>query len=80
MKNSIFKIKNTLIIGAAILSSFGANAGNEDRVGSAGASHMLVNPWARSAAAGDAGIANANGLDATFTNIAGLAFTEKNTN
>ena len=77
MKNSIFKIKNTLIIGAAILSSFGANAGNEDRVGSAGASHMLVNPWARSAAAGDAGIANANGLDATFTNIAGLAFTEK---
>ena len=22
-------------------------AGNEDRVGSAGASHLLINPWAR---------------------------------
>jgi len=59
------------------MSSFGANAGNEDRVGSAGASHMLVNPWARSSAIGDAGTANVNGLEATFTNIAGLAFTDK---
>lgn len=52
-------------------------AGNEDRVGSAGASQMLVNPWARSAAIGDAGISHINGLEATFTNIAGLAFTDK---
>lgn len=57
--------------------SFVVNAGNEDRVGSAGASHLLVNPWARSAATGDAGIANVNGLEATFTNVAGLAFTDK---
>ena len=57
--------------------SFAVNAGNEDRVGSAGASHLLVNPWARSAATGDAGIANVNGLEATFTNVAGLAFTDK---
>ncbi len=52
-------------------------AGNEDRVGSAGASHLLINPWARGSAIGDAGIANMNGLEATFTNIAGLAFTDK---
>lgn len=71
------KIKSVLIIGAAIMSSFAANAGNEDRVGSAGASHLLVNPWARSAAFGDAGISNVNGLEASFTNIAGLAFTDK---
>ena len=71
------KMKNAFVVGAAILSSFAATAGNEDRVGSAGASHMLVNPWARSSALGDAGIANTNGLEATFTNIAGLAFTKK---
>lgn len=52
-------------------------AGNEDRVGSAGASHLLVNPWARSSALGDAGYAQINGLEATYTNIAGLAFTDK---
>ncbi len=52
-------------------------AGNEDRVGSAGASHLLINPWARSSALGDAGYAQINGLEATYTNIAGLAFTDK---
>lgn len=77
MKYSIMRLKSALIIGAAVMSSFAANAGNEDRVGSAGASHMLINPWARSAAIGDAGISNVNGLEATFTNIAGLAFTDK---
>lgn len=69
-------IKNAIIAGA-VMCSFGAIAGNEDRVGSAGASHMLVNPWARSAAYGDAGISTVNGLEASFTNIAGLAFADK---
>jgi hypothetical protein len=76
MKNSIITIKNVFIAGA-VLCSFAVNAGNEDRVGSAGASYMLANPWARGAAAGDAGIANLNGLEATYANIAGLAFTDK---
>ena len=71
------KIKSVLIIGAAVMSSFAVNAGNEDRVGAAGASHLLVNPWARSAAFADAGVSNINGLEASFTNIAGLAFTDK---
>lgn len=52
-------------------------AGNEDRVGSAGASHLLINPWARGSAIGDAGVANINGLEAQYNNIAGLAFTDK---
>lgn len=71
------KIKSAFILGAALITGFTVQAGNEDRVGSAGASHMLVNPWARSSAFGDAGIASVNGLEATFTNIAGLAFTDK---
>jgi hypothetical protein len=76
MKNSIKNIKSIFIAGS-VLCSLAANAGNEDRVGSAGASHLLVNPWARGAATGDAGIATATGLEATYVNIAGLAFADK---
>ena len=77
MNNSMLKLKSAFIVGAAIISSFSVSAGNEDRVGSAGASHMLVNPWARSSASAGAGIANVNGLEASFLNIAGIAFTDK---
>lgn len=77
MKNSIINIKNALLVSAAVLSGVNANAGNEDRIGSAGASHLLINPWARNVGAGGAGIASVNGLEGTFTNIAGLAFTKK---
>lgn len=76
MKKSIMKASNfllVLIIGISAVTF----AGNEDRVGSAGASHLLINPWARGSAIGDAGVANMNGLEGTFTNIAGLAFTDK---
>ncbi len=52
-------------------------AGNEDRIGSAGASHLLINPWARGSAIGDAGIANMTGIEATYTNVAGLASSDK---
>jgi hypothetical protein len=69
-------IKNKMLIGA-VLCSFAATAGNEDRVGSSGASQLLINPWARSSALGDANIASAVGLEASFINIAGLAFTDK---
>jgi hypothetical protein len=77
MNYSVMKLKNIVLIGAAVLSGSVAIAGNEDRVGSAGAQHLLINPWARSASFADAGIANVNGLEATYTNIAGLAFTDK---
>ncbi|MFT5819007.1 MAG: hypothetical protein ACI8ZM_000229 [Crocinitomix sp.] len=70
-------IKNTFLATVALGLSSAAFAGNGDRVGSAGATELLINPWARSAAWGDAGVSCANGIDAVFTNIAGLAFTEK---
>jgi hypothetical protein len=69
-------IKGSMVAGALAM-SFPTLAGNEDRIGSAGASEMLVNPWARSAAFGTAGVASTNGLEAQFTNIAGLAFTDR---
>jgi hypothetical protein len=70
-------MKNNFIYILFISFSFIANAGNEDRVGSAGASQLLANPWARSTALGDANVANSNGIEATFVNIAGLAYTDK---
>jgi hypothetical protein len=76
MKSSMMKIKSALLI-ATVAYSFGVEAGNEDRVGSSGASHLLINPWARSASIGDAGYSTVNGLEASYINIAGLAFTDK---
>lgn len=69
-------IKSSLVAGMVILSCT-TWAGNEDRIGSAGASELLVNPWARSTAFGSAGVASINGIEAQFGNIAGLAFTDK---
>ncbi|MBM3165468.1 MAG: PorV/PorQ family protein [Bacteroidetes bacterium] len=68
------KLISLLLFGSMLTTVY---AGNEDRVGSAGASHLLINPWARGSAIGDAGVANINGLEAQFNNIAGLAFTDK---
>ncbi|MGV6860484.1 MAG: PorV/PorQ family protein [Putridiphycobacter sp.] len=74
MKNIIKKSILSAFAFSLALPSF---AGNDDRIGSAGASELLINPWSRSAAFGSAGIANTNGLAAIFTNVAGLAFTDK---
>lgn len=52
-------------------------AGNKDRVGQAGASELLINPWARSSGWAGANSASAIGLEATNLNVAGLAFTRK---
>ena len=52
-------------------------AGNKDRAGQAGAGQLLINPWASSSGWAGANSACATGLEATYTNIAGLAFTPK---
>ena len=50
-------------------------AGNKDRAGEAGASELLINPWARSSGWGGANTAGVRGLEAMYTNVAGTAFT-----
>ncbi|HKR06381.1 MAG TPA: PorV/PorQ family protein [Bacteroidia bacterium] len=52
-------------------------AGNEDRAGSAGATELLINPWARSAGWGGVNIASVKGCESSFLNIAGAAFVKK---
>ncbi|MEI8201596.1 MAG: PorV/PorQ family protein [Bacteroidota bacterium] len=71
-------LKNTILI--LLIASLPATqlfAGNEDRSGQAGASELLINPWARSAGWGLSSTASARGMESSFMNIAGLAFTKK---
>lgn len=71
-------ISKSLVLSAALISSAATSfAGNGDRVGSAGATELLINPWGPSAGWADAGVSCVNGVDAIYTNIAGLAFTSK---
>lgn len=72
----IHKLKGILIAGALLAQSV-AWAGNPQRAGSAGAPELLINPWARSSGWGGVNIANVRGVEATFLNIAGIAYTEK---
>ncbi len=65
--------KITTIVTILALSSATAFAGNEDRAGEAGASQILVNPWARSSGWGGANSTSVRGLEAISLNVAGLA-------
>jgi hypothetical protein len=61
------------IISIIFVGSIHSYAGNKQRIGQAGASELLINPWARSSALGDANIANISGFESTFINVAGTA-------
>ena len=67
----------------AIAAIFTANlctpvfAGNNDRAGQAGATELMINPFARSAGWGGVNIASTRGVESTFLNIAGTAFVKK---
>lgn len=74
MRNS--KLTLALVV-AAIFTTATTFAGNNDRAGEAGASQLLINPWARSVGFGGANSASVTGLEAMSLNIAGMAFTRK---
>ena len=77
MKNNIKWIKPTMVI---LFFAFSFNqifAGNPQRAGQAGASELLINPWARTSGWGGANVSGIRGLEGIYTNVAGLAFTEK---
>lgn len=54
-----------------------AYAGNKDRNGQSAAGQLLINPWAGSNGWGSAGLANIKGIEAMYSNVAGLSFVEK---
>lgn len=51
------------------------NAGNKDRAGQAGATELLINPFARSSGWAGANSAGIRGLEAMYSNVGGIAFT-----
>lgn len=61
----------TIIIGFTSTEAF---AGNKDRAGQAGANELLVNPWAASSGWGNAGMASIKGVEAMWSNVAGISF------
>ncbi len=75
MKNIYKSILAFLLIAFMVLPQL-TFAGNKDRSGQAGASELLINPWARSSGWGGVNVANSFGLESIYTNVAGLAFTK----
>lgn len=71
------RIAHLLIACFGITLATTAFAGNPDRIGQSGANQLVMNPWARSAGWGWAGVAGVSGLEATFMNVGGLAHVDK---
>lgn len=66
-----------LLIVSGVLISGSAIAGNPDRAGQAGATEVLINPWARSSGWANANCGSIRGLEAAYLNVAGIAHTGK---
>ncbi len=71
------RVSLVFITFALLVTSVRLYAGNEQRAGQAGASELLINPWARSSGWGGANSASVRGLEAIYLNVAGTAFTKK---
>ncbi len=69
--------KRIILLTAAAIWTGMAVAGNPDRAGQAGATELLVNPWARSSGWFGANSASITGIESMHLNVAGLAFTRK---
>lgn len=70
-------IAKTALAAACVMLGFSAEAGNKDRSGQAGATELLINPWAASTGVFGANSSRVTGIEAMKNNIAGLAFTER---
>ena len=62
---------------ALCASVMGVKAGDPTRGGQAGATELLINPWASSAGFADANTSCVQGLEAQFLNVAGTAFVKQ---
>jgi hypothetical protein len=69
-------LKITCVVVATAVSMNGF-AGNPDRAGEAGASELLINPWATSSGWYGLNIASVQGVESMNLNVAGLSFINK---
>jgi hypothetical protein len=82
VKKITMKTQNKFLASALaatlLISSTGSlQAGNKDRAGQAGATELLINPFARSSGWAGANSAGIHGLEAMYMNVAGMAFTQR---
>lgn len=77
MKSFLNKSLGVVLTGSMIAAGFNANAGNPERAGQAGASQLLINPYARSSGWAGANGARIKGLESQYINVAGIASTRK---
>jgi len=79
MNNMKESIKKIIFSSLLMLVMFPAVvfAGNEDRAGQAGASELLIMPYAKSQGWACANTSGIRGLEAMYLNVAGTAFTRK---
>jgi hypothetical protein len=68
-------LKLSVLFGSVL--ALTAEAGNPERMGQAGATQLLINPYARNAGMVGSNSARVHGLEAQFLNVAGTAFTRK---
>lgn len=76
IKNSMYMIRISSIVLALCLTGvwcLPTQAGNPDRKGQAGATQLLINPWARNTGWHSADYAGIRGLEAMRLNVAGLS-------
>ncbi|MBN2680991.1 MAG: PorV/PorQ family protein [Bacteroidales bacterium] len=64
----------SFILAILLVAPMSMFAGNKQRAGSAGATQLLINPWARSSGFGNANAASIRGLESQYLNVAGTAF------
>lgn len=67
----------TLVALISVSTSYNVLAGNRDRSGQAGASHLMIDPWAHTSGFANAGVAEIRGLESVYSNVAGLSFVKK---
>lgn len=77
MKSLLNKYIAVALTGGLLTTSLTVTAGNPERAGQAGGTQLLINPYARSAGWGAANSSRAKGLEAQYTNVAGLASTKR---
>lgn len=77
MKHNNNWIRVTIVLALVTILVTPIFGGNPQRAGQAGASELLINPWARTSGWGGANVASVRGLEGIYSNVAGLAFTKK---
>ncbi|MCS7074271.1 MAG: PorV/PorQ family protein, partial [Bacteroidia bacterium] len=70
-------MKQCILILAILLMSGVVLAGNPERQGQAGATQLLINPYARSSGLNGINISNSYGIESIINNPAGLAHTKR---